>query len=24
VMQLEYIRPGEAPSFSGLKTITIR
>jgi tungstate transport system substrate-binding protein len=24
VLQLEYIRPGEAPSFSGLKTITIR
>ncbi len=24
VLQLEYIRPGEAPSFSGLRTITIR
>ena len=24
VLQLEYFRPGEAPSFSGLKTITIR
>ena len=24
VLQLEYVRPGEAPSFSGLKTITIR
>ena len=24
VMQLEYVRPGEAPSFSGLTTITIR
>jgi tungstate transport system substrate-binding protein len=24
VLQLEYVRPGEAPSFSGLRTITIR
>ena len=24
VLQLEYIRPGEAPSFSGLRTVSVQ